>query len=336
MVPCFNAEKTIGKCIDACLDQDYPNVEVVVVDDGSSDSSVEILRRYGNIQVISQPQKGPAKARNLGWRSSSGEIICFTDSDCIPNSNWVSRIVVSYKDANVGGVGGGYDIANPESWLARCIHEEIRERHLRMHDEVDYLGSFNVSYARRVLDEVGGFDEGFKKASAEDNDISYRVRKLGHTLLFDANNCVAHHYVEHFWSYMRKQFWRGYWRISLYKRHGDMLGGDDYADLFDFLQLPLSLAAGIAWAFSCIKGHFIALAIALTIIVLSLQIPVTLSMVRRTGDVRILPFALIVTTRAFFRGLGMIRGLISSSPSEILALIRAFFGLFSRRKQSGV
>jgi hypothetical protein len=229
-------------------------------------------------------------------------------------------------------VGGGYDIANPESWLARCIHEEIRQRHLNMPRQVNYLGSFNVSYTRTVLEESDGFDEGFRKASGEDNDLSYRVGKLGYTMLFDPDNCVAHFHTERFWRYMRQQFWHGYWRIGLYLKQPDMLGGDQYAGLFDFLQLPLSLLAALAWVFSWTGSAVFLLALVLTSLVVGGQLPMIWSMVQRTGDVRYVPYTFVMAARALSRGLGMVRALVGSSPREILTLIVAFSRLIADRR----
>lgn len=330
VVPCFNAERTVTKCMEACLQQDYPNLEIIFVDDGSNDSTPAILGAYDGIKVLAQENSGAAAARNLGWRSSSGEIICFTDSDCVPNSRWVSQLVEHYTDPVVGGVGGSYDIANPESWLARCIHEEIRQRHLQMPRQVNYLGSFNVSYRRDVLEQAEGFDEGFRRASAEDNDLSYQVLKLGYTLLFDPDNCVAHHHTEGFWRYMRQQFCHGYWRIRLYTRHPDTLGGDQYIGLLELLQLPLSLLAGLAWVLSWTSKIVLILALVFSVLVVVGQMPMTLAIVRRKSGIRYAGFALVMVVRAFARGLGMARALLGSSLAEIMSLVVAFFQTVTR------
>jgi len=336
VVPCFNAARTVGRCVDACLGQDYPYLEIVFVDDGSSDSTLAVLEAYEHITVIAQENKGPASARNLGWRSSTGEIICFTDSDCVPNPTWVSQLIEGYTDACIGAVGGGYDIANPESWLARCIHEEIRQRHLRMPRQVNYLGSFNVSYTRSVLEQTGGFDERFRRASAEDNDLSYRVIKQGYTLVFDRANCVAHHHTEGLWSYMRQQFWHGYWRIGLYIKQPDTIGGDEYVGVFEFLQLPLSLLTAMAWAFSWTSSAILALALMLSGLLVGGQIPMTWSMMETTGDVRYFPYLLVMAVRAFFRGLGMLRGVVGSSIMELTSLASALVGaVLGNRKARG-
>lgn len=336
VVPCFNAERTIARCVEACLQQDYPNLELIFVDDGSDDSTTAILGTYDGITVVTQKNKGPAAARNLGWRVSSGQIVCFTDADCVPNPRWVSRLVERYTHLAVGGVGGSYNLANAESWLARCIQEESQQLHLGMPNHTNFLGSFNASYRRSVLEQADGFDERFRRASGEDNDLSYRVIDLGYKLSFDAANSVAHYHPEHLWSYMRRQFWHGYWRIELYKKHPNRLHGDDLYSLPVFVQLPLSLLAVLAWALSWVTHIILYLAIALSALVLLGEIPMTGAIVRRTRHMQYLPFALVMMARDFVRGLGMTRAFLGSTLAEILGMIVAFIQTLTHRKASHV
>ena len=133
------------------------------------------------------------------------------------------------KAPEVGGVGGSYSNAVADSLLARLIHAEIRERHLRataggtVAGDVDYLGSFNVLYRRALLDEVGGFDESWVNGpgapGAEDADLSYRIAALGRRLRLRADARVAHHHPVSLGSYLRAQRLHGFWGVRLYRRH---------------------------------------------------------------------------------------------------------------------
>ena len=241
IIAAHNAGRTIASCVEACLAQDYPDVEVVVVDDGSTDDTEHVLRHYP-ARYLYQDNAGPASARNRGWRTATGEIVSFTDSDCVPARDWVSSLVKEYGSDRVAGVGGTYDIANDNSLLAVCIHEEIIQRHLRMPRDVNYLGAFNVSYRRAVLEQVGGFDESYGMASGEDNDLAYSVVKRGYGLVFTRDAKVAHYHPDNLLRYLRRQFWHGYWRTKVYRNHPHMAGGDAYGGLADLVQPPLALA----------------------------------------------------------------------------------------------
>ncbi len=316
VIPVYNAERTLEKVIDACLNQDCPkdSLEVVLVDDGSVDSSSEIAKRYVNhsLRYIYQENAGPAKARNTGWKDSSGEIICFTDADCVPEKGWVSKLVACYSSQDIGGVGGSYSIANRDKLLSACIHEEIRERHLRMPRVVNYLGSFNLSYRRKVLEEVGGFDESFRQASGEDNDLSYRVIKKGYTLIFNEDAKVGHYYPESLIKYLKQQLVHGYWRVKLHHKHPKMLKGDVYSGLFDYIQPPLFLTSLFLLPFSFITP----LNILFFLLILSgllLQIPFALRIIARTHKKKYLFLIPITFLRGFSRSLGMFLGMVRFS-----------------------
>lgn len=155
VIPAYNAGNTLAACLDACVQQSQNAAEIIVVDDGSTDDTAEVARSFA-AECLQQHHLGPAAARNKGWRMAHGEFVAFTDADCIPGHDWISRLLEGFEDG-VGGVGGTYAIANPKHLLARMIQEEIAIRHARFGPEVDFLGSFNVMYRRTALEATGGF-----------------------------------------------------------------------------------------------------------------------------------------------------------------------------------
>ena len=313
IIPCYNAEKTLARSIEACIDQEYPkeNIEVILVDDGSVDRSSEIAKSYASrgLKYIYQDNGGPAKARNTGWKASSGEIICFTDADCVPEKEWVAKLVACYSGPEIGGVGGSYDIVNGERLLPACIHQEIRERHLRMPTQVNYLGSFNLSYRRNVLTEAGGFDESFTRASGEDNDLSYRVIKNGYTLLFNEHAKVAHCYPENLLKYLKQQLVHGYWRVKLHRMHPQTMTGDVYSGVFDYIQPPLFLITLLLVPL-VLMSPFTVIFLLLLLTELLLQVPFSLRIVMRTGEKKYLFLILLNFLRGFYRSVGLLLGMM--------------------------
>jgi glycosyltransferase involved in cell wall biosynthesis len=313
VIPAYNAEKTLGRVLEACLSQDYPkeNLEVILVDDGSVDRSSEIAKSYESnaLKYIYQDNGGPAKARNTGWKASNGEIICFTDADCVPEKGWVAKLVASYSSPEIGGVGGSYDIVNGDKLLPACIHEEIRERHLRMPKVVNYLGSFNLSYRRNVLAEVGGFDESFTHASGEDNDLSYRIIQKGYTLLFNEHAKVAHCYPENLFNYLKQQLVHGYWRVKLHRIHPKMVKGDVYSGVFDYIQPPLFLVTLLFFPVIFITP-FNVLFFLLLLAELLLQLPFSLRVVMRKGEKKYLFLIPVTFLRGFYRSVGLLLGVV--------------------------
>lgn len=310
VVPAYNAEKTLSENIGALLAQDYPKdkIEIIIVDDGSTDATSEIAKQY-SVRYLYQTNKGPAAARNSGWRNSNGEIICFTDSDCIPEKEWVRKLINRYNSDKIGGVGGSYDIALPKNLLSSCVHEEIIQRHFEMPEKVDYLGAFNLSYRKSVLKEVYGFDESYRIASGEDNDIAYRILKRGYHLIFDKDIKVTHYHPTNLLSYLKRQFWHGCWRMKIYHDHYDMAGGDKYAGFFDLVQPPLALATLILFPFIFFYSEAAYILSLFLMALLIVQFPIPLKITKRTSEKKIFVLIPVTFLRGYARGMGMALGL---------------------------
>lgn len=310
VIPAYNAERTLEACLRACLDQTYPETEVIVADDGSTDGTPEIAARFG-VRYIRQGNRGPAAARNMGARVACGEIIAFTDSDCIPQRDWIAQLVGGFEPG-VAAVGGTYGIANPDRLLARLVHEEIVVRHARFKNEVDFLGSFNVAYRKDAFDAVHGFDESYTAASGEDNDLAYRLQDAEGTLRFCRAAVVAHHHPVRLLSYLRTQMWHGYWRVKIYSRHhGRARTGDRYASGFELLTPPAMLVLlGLTPLGAAVALHGCGLYIAAGLLALlamlgCAHVPMTLQMWRNARRVEMLLFPGLALLRDAARAFGL-------------------------------
>ena len=254
VIPAYNAARTIGEAVAHSLSQTKGSlqVELIVVDDGSTDDTAAVAESAG-ATVIRQQNSGPAAARNRGWESATGTFICFTDSDCIPIAGWLENLLDGFTDSQVGAVAGSYEIANRSSWLARWVHQEIRERHKRMPSFIQAFGSYNVAIPRHVLQATGGFDPVYRRASGEDNDLSYRIIKKGWRIAFRPQAKVAHFHPEKLWRYFMEQYRHGFWRAKLYKAHPDMTGGDDYTRVRDRIE-PILVLGILGFALLAVLG----------------------------------------------------------------------------------
>jgi GT2 family glycosyltransferase len=201
------------------------------------------------VKYLSQPNAGPASARNCGVRHASGEILLFTDSDCRPEHGWIEKLVQGFSTEDVAVIAGSYGITNPESLLARIIHEEIRYRHeFLMPEFPKAFGSYNFAVRRSVFEEVGGFNTDYRRASGEDNDLSYKILKTGRRIRFLRDVVVDHYHQVDLGKYLKEQFRHGIWRVRMYIDHPDMAAGDDYTFWKDILEVPAVLA-GLAAVF---------------------------------------------------------------------------------------
>jgi glycosyltransferase involved in cell wall biosynthesis len=312
VIPAYNAQSTIGTTVSQSLAQAKGSleVEVIVVDDGSTDNTAEIAESSG-ARVLRQQNSGPAAARNEGWRSASGGIICFTDADCIPCQQWIVNLLRGFSHWQIGAIAGSYDIANSNSWLARRVHQEILERHKHMPSFCRAFGSYNVAIPKYVLQATGGFDTTYRRASAEDNDLSYRIIKSGWRILFRPQAKVAHHHPAKLWKYLTEQYRHGFWRAQLYKDHPGMTGGDDYTRLRDRLEpilvlVMIVLTVPFLFGISCFALPLL--------VVLGLYASIHLSWPLRwwvtNGTIEALPYAGVTFLRGFARTAGFCIGVL--------------------------
>lgn len=316
VIPAYNAESTLAQCLQACARQTHPDTEVIVVDDGSTDGTPRIAQSF-SVDYIRQENLGPGAARNRGAEAAKGEIVACTDADCVPEPEWIASLLQGFLSEDTVAVGGTYAIANASSALARMIHEEIAIRHEGFGRDVDFLGSFNVAFRREAFDAAGGFDPSFTYASAEDNDLSYRLADQGGGLRFTPEARVAHYHPERLWPYLRTQARHGFWRMKLYAKHPNRAkSGDQYAGLLDLSAPPLSLAALAALAVLLLSpaisapGWLVGCAGVVIACYALIHVPLALRMAQRRREPAMLIFAGVAALRDVARALGMAQGMV--------------------------
>ncbi len=261
----YNEERHVGQLLESLLRQTHQPDEIIVVDDGSVDETVFIVEAAAKnnlrVKLIKNTNQGPAVSRNIGWRAAQSDIIVFTDGDCLPNHDWLEKLLKSFdRDETVGAVGGVYRTLNRHSRLARFIGDEIDWRYRHVGKAVDAHGSYNFAVKKSILEALGGFNETYEVPSGEDWDLSYRISRE-YKIIFNREAIVGHTHPEDFWCYMKNQVRRGFDRVKLYNDHPEKKNGDSYTGWLAKYQV---LAAGIfpvCIALSFLPGfRFIALA----------------------------------------------------------------------------
>ena len=248
IIPAYNAAAFIGDALAALEAQMYQGpLQIIVVDDGSTDTTKNVVEKYSRVKYFFQSNAGPASARNFGAREASGEILLFTDSDCRPERAWIEKMANSFSVPDISVVAGSYGIANPGSLLARIIHNEIRYRHQALMPEFPRaFGSYNFAIRRAIFEAVGGFNTDYRTASGEDNDLSYKVLKSGGRIRFLRDALVDHYHQTDLGKYLKEQFRHGIWRVRMYIDHPGMAGGDDYTFWKDIVEVPAVVVSVIA------------------------------------------------------------------------------------------
>src|SRR5689334_17038360 len=129
VIPVRNESRRIGRCLDALRDQSFPasQYEIIVVDDGSDDDSAAVAAGRG-AHVIRQGKKGAAAARNRGIQEAQGDVILFTDADCVADREWVERLSLPLREQAASGAVGRC-FSNQKNWVAGLIQLELDERY---------------------------------------------------------------------------------------------------------------------------------------------------------------------------------------------------------------
>lgn len=203
VIPAYNSEATLPQCLEALEQQTYPPLEIIVVDDGSTDKTVELAQPKA-VVLHNTNNKGAGGARNTGAAAARGDIIAFTDSDCVPPSQWLEKIVRVFDQDNVAAVAGGYSCHIGKSLIGKLAFLELSRRRRRFPDYVQTAVSNNFAVKTQIFNNAGGFPEMFVGATLEDMVLSFKISCLA-KIRWLRNNGVGHHFPETYLGYLKQQ-----------------------------------------------------------------------------------------------------------------------------------
>jgi GT2 family glycosyltransferase len=216
----YNAARTMAACLESLSKLNYPDYEVIVVNDGSTDGSLAIAERFGYCRIISQPNKGLSVARNVGAEAATGEIVAYTDSDCVADPDWLNYLVAKMEIAELVACGGP-NFPPPEENLvpAAVAVSPGGPTHVLLSDDVaEHIAGCNMAFRRDVLLRLGGFDPIYR-AAGDDVDICWRFQDAGYTIGFSPAAVVWHFRRNTVKAYIGQQ--RGYGKAEalVYSKH---------------------------------------------------------------------------------------------------------------------
>jgi glycosyltransferase involved in cell wall biosynthesis len=245
-----NQERTIGRAIESVLKIDYPDYEIIVVDGGSDDQTLDVAKNHG-VKIIQTKDSTPGQGRNVGIVNSSYPVVAFVDGDCyVERKDWLRNGVDLLRQEDVGGVGGPVTSFSNAPYMSKALMNVLSTffanagsaqfARYKEQREVKSISSCNVIYRREVIEKAGLFAEDLR--FCEDADLNYKVRNLGYRLVFSPKMIVKHDWnVYSFSSLFRHMFRYGAGRAVAVKKH---------PYLFSLLSAIPSIAlAGMAFLF---------------------------------------------------------------------------------------
>jgi O-antigen biosynthesis protein len=206
----YNGGSTVESCLRSMQRIKYPGqFEVVFVDDGSTDNTQEILRRFPWVKNIRQKNMGLSYARNVGMNAARGEIIAYTDSDCEADEDWLYYLALALVRSGHVGMGGPNLIPDEGSWVADCVGlSPGGPTHVMVDDRTaEHVPGCNMAFYAWALKQVNGFDPQYR-AAGDDVDVIWRLQNLGYSIGFSPAAQVWHYRRNTVKAYLKQQ--RGY------------------------------------------------------------------------------------------------------------------------------
>ena len=215
-----NGADRLKGCLDACLALDFPDFEIIVVNDGSTDDTEKLLESTEGIRAFHLDPSGLSAARNYGAKMSKGEILAFTDDDCRPDVHWLAWLAHAFTTSEHAAIGGPNLAPQPDSLaLSLTTAAPGAPTHVMLDDTTaEHLPGCHLSVRRSAFDQIGGFDKQFHTAG-DDVDFCWRIRDAGHTLGFCGASFVWHYRRATPWRYLKQQMGYGKAEALLFKKH---------------------------------------------------------------------------------------------------------------------
>jgi GT2 family glycosyltransferase len=201
----FNGQRTIRDCLEGLLELDYPDYEVIVVNDGSTDATSLIASEY-SFRVISTENRGLSNARNTGMEAATGEIVAYTDDDARPDPHWLKYLAWAFMHTDHVGMGGPNIAPQGDGHIAECVaNAPGGPLHVLISDTLaEHIPGCNMAFRKTALEAIHGFDPQYR-AAGDDVDLCWRLQERNGTIGFTAPAMVWHHRRNSFRMYWRQQ-----------------------------------------------------------------------------------------------------------------------------------
>lgn len=215
----YNGGRTLEECLRSLSHLNYPDHEVLVIDDGSTDDTSAIARRFP-VRCIRTENGGLSRARNLGIEESTGEIVAFIDADACADADWLYHIVTAMEEQRAVAAGGPNLSPRGDGMVAQCVdHAPGNPTHVLIDDELaEHVPGCNMAYRKTALEAIGCFDA-VHRAAGDDVDVCWKLLARDMKIAFAPGAVVWHHRRPTVRGFLRQQKGYGYAEAHLRVRY---------------------------------------------------------------------------------------------------------------------
>lgn len=218
IIPTYNSEQTIKICIESLLKQIYDDYEIIVVDNGSTDHTVDIVEKFP-IKLITERRRGSYTARNTGAKAAKGDILAFMDSDQTVAPHWLDKLTKPLVSKEEVATLGGTKSAKRDRWsiVGQKIYDDYLKRCIIEEGYAKTIDTRNFAIIKNVFTEVEGFDESVQYVG--DAEFGARLVENGYKIKFIENCEVKHFHKSSLKKRAKRRYQQGYWTPDVYQKH---------------------------------------------------------------------------------------------------------------------
>lgn len=221
VIATYNGARTLQTCLESLKRINYPNYEVIVVNDGSTDATAEIVGKFPEFKLITHDiNQGLSAARNTGFKASQGEIIAYTDDDCRVDEYWLLLLCNELINSKSVAIGGPNYLPPEDSPVSKVVMAAPGGPAAVLLDDqtAEHIPGCNMAFWKWALEEINGFDPIFTKAG-DDVDICWRILQKGWQIRWCSSGFVWHARRNTIRAYLRQQYGYGEAEELLRRKH---------------------------------------------------------------------------------------------------------------------
>jgi len=244
LVPAFNEEKNIGDCLKSIIKLDYPKdkMKIIVINDGSTDKTAEVVKRFKDVKLINKKNEGKAMALNHGIKLVDNDLIVCMDADSFANKDYLKKIVGHFNDPNISAVTSAVKVKKINTiyskiqWVEYLVSIVFRKLFAVLDCQFVVPGAGGI-YRTSVVKEIGGWDP---KSLTEDMEIALRMQSRGYKIESSLDSYVYTECPKSFKALFkqRMRWYRGY--IENFKKYFNMFLNPKYGN-FGVFFMPATI-----------------------------------------------------------------------------------------------